>query len=387
MKKLLYTVSATLLIFLVACSDENGTEANRVDFDVAAMLENYGNNLILPSYENLATQSATMQAKVEAFTQSPTENTLEEAQLATLAAWEAYQKTGAFEFGPGETANLRMEVAHFPIVPSSIESNITNGNWDLDGAFRVDYVGFSAAEYLLFAYDADGSEAGRAESGTKAEVLSLYTTDAQATQRAQFLNDVVSRINLQVQQVYTGWKANGGNYIGTFIANTNTGAGSSISLFVNSYLQNYEWIKNEKLRDPSGINATNRQPAPRSLEAYYSDYTKALLLAADGHSKDAFLGQYYGKDPINGSGLEDYLTAHFAAGNTEANYGDAMEAYLDANTTAVLNIDTPVKTTLASNSAQVVAAYEAYQAAMILLKVDITNTLGVSITFTDNDGD
>ena len=61
---------------------------------------------------------------------------------------------------------------------------------------------------------------------------------------------MVTDIQERVNHTYNGW-TNG--YDETFINNTGTAAGTSLSLIINGLNENYEMIKREKLGVPSGV--------------------------------------------------------------------------------------------------------------------------------------
>ncbi len=347
------------------------------------MQANYSTNLIVPSYQQLASESATLEQAVNTFSQSPTEASLQAAQAATLSAWSAFQRTIAYNaMGPAFDVNLTTQLGYFPTRSSAIEARIAEGSWDFSRLYAEEYKGFAALDYLLFGYDADGN--GNSESnqaarpGTAAEVLTWYTTHSQAATRKQYVQQVAADIADLSQEVYNEWQAEDGNFAATFAENTSTGAGSSVSLLVNSYIVGYEWVKRHKLFFPLG--GRSGQVAPGSVEALYSRQSLTLLEEVTDHLEEAFTG-------ADGLGLDDYLKAHFDAGNTQVNYAQEMNTVFDTNQAEVAKISVPLQEALETNKAAVQSAYDQYQSAVATLKVDITSVLGVGLTFTDNDGD
>ena len=59
----------------------------------------------------------------------------------------------------------------------------------------------------------------------------------------------------------------------------------------------------------------------------------------------------------------------------------------DAALAALRAIDGPLETAVQANPAQVESAYQETLSLLTLLKADMVNQLGLTLTFNDNDGD
>jgi uncharacterized protein len=373
MKKSLY-LSLILVLFLAAACDDDTGGARRVDFDEAAMLDNYGTNLILPGYALLSQRSAALQSRVAEFVASPTQASLQAAQTAHKEAWIAWQGVNIYEFGPADALSLRRNINTFPAQYPKIDNAIQSGSWDVNGLYSNDIRGFASLDYLLYS-----------ETGNEAAILDRYTTSANAANWKQFLTDVATHLNAQAQEVYTRWSPTGGNYLGTFITNSGNSAGSSLSLLVNQIVQGFEVIKNNRVREPLGLQSTNGQPVPRAVEAFYSGYSLELMKANLAAVEAIMEGNYASGQ---GLGLADYLQAHHAAGNTQTDLGQEINEQLQTIKAAVDAIPGPLRQAVVEHSQLVGQAYTEMVNLMPLIKADMPSALSVRIEdYGDTDGD
>lgn len=376
MKKLLYFICPVfaLLLLFSSCSEDDNT-AGKVDFDQRAMLENYGKNLIFPAYADFNTKITALNAAVAAFVASPDEPKLAAARQALHTARLSWQQVSPFEFGPAALPEvlLKQSINTFPASRSEVDANIAAGSWDFNKMFSEDEKGFPALDYLLWGTTAQAND-----------VIAAFTTDAQAANRKAYAAAVAQDIKNRANAVYTGWSPDGGNYLGTFISSTGNDANSSLSLLVNNMVKDFEIIKNLKLRKPLGLLSVDEQPAPLYVEAYYSGQSLELLKANIVGFERVFRGSYASGD---GLGLEEYLKAHYQAGNTEEDFAATINSLLAEANVAVAAIPAPLRDAVINHKAVTTEAYNKLQAVVPTLKVNLPNTLSVSITYSDTDGD
>ena len=84
---------------LSAC--DTGSDLNNCDFDEAAMLSNYADEIIQPRFADLVTATTLLEGSVDAFVATPTAGLLTEARISYAAAYKQYQRCSSFAFGPG----------------------------------------------------------------------------------------------------------------------------------------------------------------------------------------------------------------------------------------------------------------------------------------------
>jgi uncharacterized protein len=366
-----YPVAAMLcLSVLASCdSDDGGDSTPKTEFDRQAMLANYADNLIVPGYEALTTKATAMEAAVAAFATEPTVTSLAAARAAYQEAYMAWQQASIYEFGPADEQMLRNNLNIFPTAVSEIESNISSGSYDLQTAANLDAKGFPALDYLLYG------------AVTEEEVLALYTTDASAANRKQYLQDVAGLISRRAETVHTGWTS--GNYADTFEKSAGTAVGSAVGNIVNQLNFDIDLSKRAKVGIPSG-RFTAGSALPDKVEAYYSGTSLELLKQAIRAEKAIFMGQT--ASGTNGLGLDDYLD-HVEAAYNGGLLSEAIEAQFDAALAAAEAVQGPLSEAVTTQPEAVTKVYDALQKLIVLTKTDMPAALGVTITYTDNDGD
>jgi predicted lipoprotein len=371
--KLFRTYSAAAVIcfsVLAGCSsDKEESTDPKTKFDRQAMLTNYADNLIVPAYEALAAKASAMEKAVAAFAAEPTSATLATAREAYQEAYMAWQYASIYEFGPADEQMLRNNLNIYPTAANEIESNITSGTYDLQTAASLDAKGFPALDYLLYG------------AATEEEVLGLYTSGASAANRKQYLQDVAGLINQRAEAVHAGWTS--GNYADTFETSAGTAVGSAIGNIVNQLNYEIDLTKRAKVGIPSG-RFTAGSALPDKVEAYYSGTSLELLKQAIRAEKAVFMGQ--SASGTNGPGLDDYLD-HVEAAYNGGLLSKAIETQFDAALAAAEAVQGPLSEAVNTQPEAVTKVYDAMQKLIVLTKTDMPAALGVTITYTDNDGD
>jgi predicted lipoprotein len=358
------------LAILNGCDPKDSENSKpKTEYDRAAMLANYSDNLIVPGYLSLKNETAQLDAAVTAFVSSPTEATLGAARTEFQEAYAAWQQVSPFDFGPADQHLLQTSLNIYPTNTTQIENNITAGTYDLAAAANLAAQGFPALDYLLY-YKA-----------TAPEVIAQYTTGSQAANRKAYLQELTQMISQKSENVYNNWTT--GNYSKTFKESTGTAVGSAVGNLVNQLNASIDLTKRNKVGIPAG-KFTAGSPLPEKTEAYYSRTSLDLLKKVVQTKKDIFLGQNAAGQ--NGSGLDDYLNQIGAKYNNQP-LAEAITKQFDAAVAAINAVPTPLAEAVSSNATAVNRVYEELQKLIVLTKTDMPSALGVSITYTDNDGD
>lgn len=365
-----YTVLAlACLAVLSSCgSDSDGTDP-KTDYDRQAMVANYADNLIVPAYNVFQSETEAMATAINAFVATPTAATLAAARAAYQDAYRAFQGASLYEFGPAEEQMLRNNLNIFPTSTAEIESNITSGTYDLQTSANLDAKGFPALDYLLYG------------AGTEAAVVEQYTSGVHAANRKKYLQDISSLISQRAEAVYSGWTS--GNYAATFKNAPGTAVGSAVGNIVNQLNFDIDLTKRAKVGIPSG-RFTAGSALPDRVEAYYSQISLELLKQAIRAEKAVFMGLT--SNGTNGPGLDDYLD-HVNARYNGGMLSDAIEAQFDAALAAANAVQGPLSEAVTTQPQAVTKVYDEMQRLIVLTKTDMPAALGVTITYTDNDGD
>jgi hypothetical protein len=369
----------SIVLGFSACKDRNGDPCAS-DFDQAAMLQNVGNNIILPRYttfNNLATQ---LKNDIDSFTAAPDAVRLATVRLSFVSCYLSYQRVAIFEFGPAETIQFRNQLNNFPLFTNRVAQVVVDSaSYNLELPYFEYARGLPAVDYLLFGIAAND-----------ADIIAAYTTATEAAARKQYLRAVGQHIAAKSANVYDAWRSDGGNYLLTFTTNTGVATGTSLSFLVNQLSQNYELVKNNKIGTPIGAKVSYIA-SPEKVEALYSGISLDLALVSVRASKNLFLG-ITEVNSENGQGLDDYLNAVEAARDEVANpLAATISGQFDLATTQ-LEALRPLGTfrqAIISDINATKLPYAAVANQIVYLKTDLPSLLCVSITYSDitDDGD
>lgn len=357
-----------LLLTLAGCSFPMGRATT---FDRRAMLQDMTHNAILPLHEQFAAEAAHLQEAAHAFQAAPSAEALETLQGQWRSTVEAWNRVELLEIGPVRDARLHNEIEKWPPNEEFIEEFIA-GEALLDEAFVAGSgstsKGLPAIEYLLF--DAEGDNARSLAS----------LTEGAAGRRVAYLVALTDHLRGRADALLALWAESGDNYALGFIEADSDGGElqGSVSMMANEMIVLIEGISQMKLADPLGLKVYG-VVQPDHVEAHRSDQGTASLIANLEGFRQTFTGDA-------GQGFDDYLDflgAQHEAGPLSA----AILAQTDATLEALRAIDGPIEEALTSHPEQVRHAYDEVQALLVLVKVDMTSQLGVTVTFNDNDGD
>ena len=262
---------------------------------------------------------------------------------------------------------LSFEMNIYPVNTTDVEANIASGNYDLTSPNNNDAVGFPALDYLLYGVgDSD------------AEILELYSTSVDAEKYKNYLSDVTIRMKFITQLVLSDWIA---NYRDEFISSTANTATSATNKFINDFIFYYEkGLRANKIGIPAGNFSTT--PLPDKVEAFYNqEISKELALEALDAVQDIFNGKDFDSN-TEGQSFKTYLQSLDRTDlanliNTQFNTAREKIQVLNANFTTQINTD----------NTKMTEAYDALQAGVVLLKVDMLQAFNVSVDYADADGD
>ncbi|HET9487922.1 MAG TPA: imelysin family protein [Chryseosolibacter sp.] len=365
------------LTLLFACGgkeNEPSPADNAKDREI--ILAHWVDNIIIPSYEKFQSSFEAMQEKEDAFIASPDQTSLSALREAWVNAYTEWQKVELLEFGPADKYTLRN---FFNIYPADVNGILTNMNdpsvnLDLPAAYPTQ--GFPALDYLL---NGTGSD--------DATILAAYTTDPDAAKRIAYLDRVTTRMTALLTNVVSEWN---GPYRETFLGRTGLDIGSSTGVAVNAFVLYYErHVRSGKIGIPSGAAfGTTGIAYPEKVEAFYKKDI-SLQLAKTAHQ--AAMDFFNGKNVNTGSEGPSFKSYLDALGVKDASTGTMLSDLINsqfANISGELDQLSPsLFEQVQTDNQKMVTTYNAMQALVRMLKVDMTSAMSVTITYTDNDGD
>ncbi|MES2621036.1 MAG: imelysin family protein, partial [Bacteroidota bacterium] len=331
------------------------------EFNRPDLLTNVSNNIILPAHANFSAATTSLKQKKDAFISNPSSVTLDSLKYAFNAAYLVYMQVETYSFMPSEgIKNLNV----FPTDTGQVGTNISTGTYNLDAANNIRAKGFPAIDYLLFSQD-------------ESEVIALFTVDANAANRKQFLNDIINEIETVASNASTAWNS----YQAQFISASGTDIGSSVGMLVNDLSFQLERCRRERVGVPLGyIGLINSgTTVSKSVEAYYSTYSKELLIENLRNCKVLYTGG-------SGTGFDDYLE-YLNAAYKDGLLSDTITHQFNIAIQKAQAMPVDFSTAVTTNKTEMESLFIELRKLTVLVKVDMSSQLGIIINYSDNDGD
>lgn len=376
MKKIIGILCVLALVW--ACSNDSETDdgvivdpVDEVSFERSAMLINWADNIIIPSYEAFTGDLETLLNSFETFKAEVNESNLIALRASWLNAYKTWQHVEMFEIGPAESVGFQLNMNIYPTDNEKIDGFIVDGSYDLSLSSNRSAKGFPALDYLLN---------GLGEND--AEILAFYNSDNKEAY-LKYTEDVLLDMQALTETVVSDW-TNG--YRDTFVANDGSSSTASVDRMVNDYIFYYEkYLRAGKMGIPLGVFSGST--LPRNVEAYFDgSISNDLFLEGLAAVQDFFNGKHYNSS-TQGESLASYLDAL----NTVKNEEDLSTLINDQmNTAKSMVVDlSAFRAEIEDNNppTNMLLAYDEVQKAVPMLKVDMVSAMSISIDFVDADGD
>ena len=349
-----------LLLAIVGCSKDDAN--NHPDYDRSSVLADQANNIIGPDFSVLATSCESLENSINTLIADPSLIHLEDARNALLDARTAFQKCTPYSgFGPSNSYALRNELNTFPSDTALVEQNIASGEYVLGSVSTLDAQGFPAIEYMLWSANND-------------DIVNALTNDSS---RCDYLTALSARCYEIASTVSDEWTS----YSTMYVQQDGTDVGSSLGMVVNSLNLDFEkFIRDGKVGIPLGIRSLGN-PLPGHVEAPYSGNSKALLTA----SLEGLLKLIEGSAGSSYS-LSTYMD-HVGAQHSGTELSGIIRNHINDLINQVNAIDRPLEAWLVEEAGAADQLYTDLQQLVVYLKVDMTSSLGILISYQDTDGD
>lgn len=336
-------------------------------YDREAMLGQLADTVILPNHRTLAEEAGGLNGAAGAFVAEPTEGTLEALRTQWLVTERAWKHVELYEF-PGlllihnaiEKRPARTEFIE-QFIDATSDSTLADVNAGAIESLGSTSKGLGAIEYLVFESDEH-----------RLPVLEAFVDPA----RGAYLTALTANLEAKTQELYRFWTAGGEHYAQTFRENDSEGPDThgSISLLANLMIQMYEMVVQNRLGLPSGIT-TDGTPDPAAVESPYSGRSLDLMTAALEGIRWTLDG-----------GFDGYLD-HLDSRPESERLTDRIQAQFDTVFDALGSVEPPLSAAVVDDRADVQTAYDAMRPLLVSLKTDMAGQLGITVTFSDSDGD
>lgn len=162
-KKALMAIAIVgLSMGFAACSDSNDDpDPNQLDSKKTAIISQYVNAVVVPTYKSLADESNELAALCQQLRENPTQAKVQQCCDKWISARKYWELSEAFLFGAAADYNIDPHIDSWPLQKSQLDNILNNSALiaalDEDGASADAFatlgyglLGFHAVEYVLF---------------------------------------------------------------------------------------------------------------------------------------------------------------------------------------------------------------------------------------------
>lgn len=332
-------------------------------FDRKAMLSNMASAVIKPSLATTASDLNNLHNAATTF--STTTNVLNLTALRDqfMISYKSFQHCKMYNFGPMLDYGVKTTMNTYPTDTLKIESNVSTGTYTIAAIGNVDAIGFPALDYLLYA-----------EGLGVISVVDSFFTSPNALKRRTYLTDITGKMKTEFDQVITAWTA----YEASFVNADGNDFTGSTSLLFNEMVKDIELLKNAKVGIPAG-QQTGGQTLPTYVEGYFSQSSIDL-------AKENVLGLKIAFHGGNGIGLDNYIR-DVEDDEITTSLADNILAQFDVCTQKFNAIPGSLSAAVDTSPTEVLNSWNEIKKLLTYCKTDMSSTLGLLITFQDNDGD
>ena len=370
MKKSIFVMGLTMmgLMGLTACSSSDDkksddpqppTEVTIQDSEYDAIVNQYVDNVVLPTYSDLKAKNSALYQAVVDFGDAPSNANFKAICDAWLAAREPWESSEAFLFGPVADLGLDPNMDSWPLDQEAIVKMLESQQWN-DMEWTGDYDedddaiaaaqnvrGFHTLEFLAFR---DGQARTLTDQATDGEAANAVYNAGNATAWAQYMRNTAQLLVDDVTTLCDAWN-NG--YAAKFKSHNGgdfTSGLSCIEQLIDGCIDIAGEVGQAKIGDPYDLYVSGKTTeALYAVESWYSwhsrdDYTNNIY---------SIRNAYYGsRDGIVNNNSLSKLVAKY---NPELD-ADVKAAIEDA-ADAIQAIPQPFRSNINSKEAQ--AAMEA----------------------------
>ena len=325
--------------------------------DEAEVLASITDDVMVPSYEALASETAEFRDALNALCAAPSEAALSDAQEAWRGAREAWARSEASGVGPVLDRRSTGVIAWAIVQPERIDTLLAS-----DSAITADFVrsnisstqrGLGGIEYVLFGEDA---------------VL------AADSRRCSYLTSAASVIADESAALRDDWTAGGSPYKDYFTGRADEPLETSeaVAEVVRTQVFLIRTIVDMRLAGALGLRGDadpTAIPGGAGLNAL-ADLRNEVLGMRDVYEG---VGE--------GHGVSDLIVP------LSEDADERVRAGFEASLAAIDAVDGPLREAATESSPQALAVYEALMALQDTISTEVVSLLGVSVGFSDADGD
>ena len=301
MKKSIFVMGLTMmgLMAFTACSssddkkndDPQPTEVTIQDSEYDAIINQYVDNVVLPTYSDLKAKNSTLYQAVVDFGDAPSNANFQAICDAWLVAREPWESSEAFLFGPVADLGLDPNMDSWPLdqeaIVKMLESQQWNemewtGDYDEDDeaiAAAQNVRGFHTLEFLAFR---DGKARTLTDQATDGEAANAVYNSGNANAWAQYMRNTAQLLVDDVTTLCDAWNNGYADKFKSHNGGDFTSGLSCIEQLIDGCIDIAGEVGQAKIGDPYDLYVSGKTTeALYAVESWYSwhsrdDYTNNI---------------------------------------------------------------------------------------------------------------
>ena len=300
MKKSIFMMGLTMmgLLTFTSCSSsddsskkEETTEVTIKDAEYDAIVNQYVDNVVIPTYSDLKAKNSALYQAVVAFGDAPSNANFQAICNAWLAAREPWEQSEAFLFGPVADYGLDPNMDSWPLDQEAIVKMLESQQWN-DMKWTGDYDedddaiaaaqnvrGFHTLEFLAFR---DGKSRTLTDTAADGEAANAVYNAANATAWAQYMRNTAQLLVDDVTTLCDAWNNGYADKFKSHNGGEFTSGLSCIEQLIDGCIDIAGEVGQAKIGDPYDLYKSGKTTeALYAVESWYSwhsrdDYTNNI---------------------------------------------------------------------------------------------------------------
>jgi len=380
MKKQLFMMGLAMmgLCTFTACSsssdDDKKPETQEVtilDSEYDAIINQYVDNVVMPTYRDLKTKNSALYNAVVAFGNNPSNAGFQTICDAWLAAREPWESSEAFLFGPVADFGLDPNMDSWPLDQDAIVNTLKSQQWNTmqwEGDYDEDdeaiaaaqnVRGFHTLEFLAFR---DGKARTLTDQAASDNAADYVYDESNATAWAQYMRNTAQLLVDDVTLLCDAWETNYANEFKKHNRGDFTSGLSCIEQLIDGCIEIAGEVGGAKIGEPYDLFMSGKtQEALYAVESWYSwhsrdDYTNNIYSI-----RNAYYGSLDGS--INNNSLSKLVAKY------DADLDSRVKTAIKAAADAIQAIPQPFRNNI--NTAEAASAQLACQDLSDVLENDL----------------
>jgi uncharacterized protein len=363
-----FWVNSLILFALISVSSAFSQSASPASFSREAMLRDVASNAFVSGWQEISARCRELTNCLGQFVDDPNQAALDKARAAWLAAAQASAQMRCFQSGPIADREWTSTFNYWKVLPDRIQGVLFSSSNSVDQTFLdnlgCETKGLFAIEYLLFQQPAPASTnqnvppilaelAGQNRERTRSYLLAL---GRELASQATCIADDWNTLDASGAQT-------------KFVK----GGQQSVNLVVNQLAACLEDVSENHLHFVLVL------PNPISRQLYRVERSRS------GTSLEGVIATLEGAQQLfrggGGLGLRD------AVKQVNPALAKRIADQFETTMSSVRALGAPLEQVVVNNRPALEKAYEKARTLEVLIKVDVVSALGVTLTFSSNDGD